>query len=256
MEWMIFLNLFLKFKNTKINQENIRNKVKNIFLERLFSVLNFNKRTILKAPAVSDRNGGGKLLFLVVVGPVKEGDDVASSADFIRRKGTLATIAFCNALFHGPVHSLGIGGVSGYIGEAAGLGGGLVESLPDVADSGCAGTRRIAVKVVINHALLPRPANGLVHVCGGRFTLASHRTIQEGQDLSLGAILGGGELGGAGAVGDSLVYGPGHGVGVPCIGRDIRKNLIIGWSRRGYSLGNSGDSIEKNFFIIFGVTSV
>lgn len=143
--------------------------------------------------------------------------------DLIRRKGAFTTIAFCNALFHGPVHSLGISGVSGYIGEAAGLGDGLVKGLPDIADGGGAGAGLVAVKAVINHALLPRPANGFVHICGGRFALASRRTIQEGQDLSLGAILGGGESGGAGAVGNSLVHGPGHGVGVPLPGGYVGK---------------------------------
>lgn len=141
----------------------------------------------------------------------------------IRRKGSFATIPFCDSLFHGPVNRLGIGGVSGYIGETAGLGGWFVKGLPDVANGGGAGAGPVTVKAVINHALLPRPANGLVHVCGGRFTLASRRTIQEGQDLGLGAILGGGESGGAGAVGNSLVYGPGHGVGVPLSGGDIGK---------------------------------
>jgi len=63
MEWMISLNLFLKFKYTKINQENIRNKVQNIFVERLFFALNFNKRTLLRPPPFQIETAGVSCYF-------------------------------------------------------------------------------------------------------------------------------------------------------------------------------------------------
>lgn len=120
-----------------------------------------------------------------------------TSADLIRCKCILATIAFGNTFFHGPVHRLGVCGVSGHISEAAGLGGGFVKGLPDIADSDGAGTGLTAVKGAVDHALFPRPGNGLIHIIGAGRPASSRRAVKERQNLSLGAILVGENLPGS-----------------------------------------------------------
>ena len=118
-----------------------------------------------------------KMLVSVVIGPVKEGYDMSPGADLVRRKRVLTAIAFGNSFFDSPVYRLGIGGADGHIGEAAGLGGGLIKGLPNITDSGGAGTGLIAVKAAVNHPLLPRPTDGFVHVLGGGRTLAPRCTV-------------------------------------------------------------------------------
>ena len=101
-----------------------------------------------------------------------------------------------------------IGGIGGYIGKATGLCAGLVEGLPDIVDSGSAGTGLIAVKGIVNHTLFPRPVNGLLHILGGGLALAPRRAVQEGQNLGLGAVLTRGEFVLLGAVGNIILYRP------------------------------------------------
>ena len=126
---------------------------------------------------------------------------------------------------------MAIGGVGGHIGKAAGLCAGLVKGLPDIVDSGSAGTGLIAVKSIINYTLFPRPVNGLLHILGSGLALAPRRAVQEGQNLGLGAVLTGGEFVLLGAVGNIIPHRPGHRISNPVphgyVGKDGGNQLRL-----------------------------
>ena len=147
------------------------------------------------------------MLYSVVIGSEEEGYDLTSVTHPIRGEGVIPTVPICYIFFHRPAHGLGIIRILVYIGEVAGLFRlGLIKGVPDIADSGGAGAGRTAVKAIINHTFIPRPAYGFVHVLGGGRALASICSVEEGQNLGLCAVLAGGEGGGAGAVSDVFHY--------------------------------------------------
>ncbi len=160
---------------------------------------------------------------------MEEGDDGAPVTDLVRAEFGLGGIgAVGDAVGHRPVHRFGVGGPGGHIGEAAGLGVLLAQGLPDVAYRVRPGAERLAVKAIVNHALLPGPLHRLVHVGGLGLAAAPVRAVEEGEDLGVGAGLGGGELPLFRTVGDVLEHRPVHSPGVPLPGGHIGEGRAAG----------------------------
>ena len=148
---------------------------------------------------------------------VQEGHDLAPGADDVGREGGGAAPGG-DTLVHGPNHGLG---VPGHIGKGVFIcDGRAARQLPQIGNGGQTGARGVSGKAV-GQALFQRPVGGVgVILPGGNRRVAPGRgrgTIgppQEGQNLRRGAGNLGGEGVAAGAGGDTLLHGPGHGVGI------------------------------------------
>ena len=117
------------------------------------------------------------------------------------------------------------GGVAAGAG-AAGGGGGLPLGLPDVVDGGGPGAGGVAVKAVVDHTLLLGPGHGQLHILGGGLhRLLTLRTVEEGEDLGLGALVAGGEAGLRLPGGDVAGPRPGHGIAEPLPGLHVGENI-------------------------------
>ena len=134
-------------------------------------------------------------LDISVVSPVQECSDLTAVTYLVGGEGSIRG-AFGDALFHGPRHCRSVGRIGVHVGEAAGAFGGIAENVPDVGHGGGAGAGRVRVKGSADHPLIPGPVDGVGHVLRAGRAAATGGTVQEGQDLGLGAVLIGRELGG------------------------------------------------------------
>ena len=176
---------------------------------------------------------------------IQEGHDLGAGAVVGRAEGGAVAGALGDAVFHSPVRSAGVIGVSLHIGEGVGCAdSGRLLSAPQEGDDLAAGADSIWTELTAagaaGDALLYRPGHGLgvVRVSGDVGEAAYAHGLgaagcppQEGDDLGPGAGGIGAEGGVRGAVGDVVFQRPFHGGGVVGIPGHIHKGVIPGEDR-------------------------